>query len=607
MVVLEDRLATQKQFERDIGHPAEGSCIETCHDIAKMVSRQHFAFPLGLRNLHWLHIRQTLRNAQERPESIRRNPGTQMSCHRRKHVPTVECPAHWVTEILRGSDLPNGRRAGLRKNACEQPVIGRDPEMPGGFGENRLALTAYPRVHHRQMHRAGREAAPNLIQHPGGLPDLVRRDLVGDIDQMRFRADAQDDALHGANIVIRLTEIGEQRNDGAFHFGSQLNWKLALHCYFDHNATTPVAPEVLRGLQDIMAEVYGNASSIHYYGQAAKRHLEGARRSIAARLQCDPREIVFTSGGTEADNLAIFGTARRFAAGSHVITSCVEHPAVLNACAQLEREGYVVTRVPVDGSGLVDPADIRRALRPDTVLITFMHANNETGVVQPIGEIAAIAKEARVVFHSDGVQTAGRLALHLNDGGPDLFAISGHKFGAPKGVGALYVRKGVSLQAQLYGGHHERDRRAGTENVPGAAARGMAAATSSDWASVAPLRDKLERAILDRIRAATVNGGGAERLPNTTNIRFDGIEGEAMVIALDLRGYAVSSGSACSSGAVEPSHVLLAMGLSPAAARSSVRFSLGPSNTAEEVDGLIDAVTSAVTHLRRISPEVLHG
>lgn len=367
-----------------------------------------------------------------------------------------------------------------------------------------------------------------------------------------------------------------------------------------------MAAEVLRTLVGSMTEVYGNASSIHHYGQAAKRSLESARRAVAARFGCDPREVVFTSGGTEADNLAIFGVAR-LAGSGHVITSAVEHPAVLNACAELEREGFTVTRLPVDGQGRVNADDVRRALRPDTVLITVMHANNETGVVQPIREIAAIAQEAGVLFHCDGVQTAGRLPVKLGTGMPDLFSISGHKFGAPKGVGALYVRKGVNLQPLLYGGHHERDRRAGTENVPGAVALGEAASLETDWSGLADLRDALEQGILTAVPAASVNGADSERLPNTTNIRFTGIEGEAMVISLDLRGYAVSSGSACSSGAVEPSHVLLAMGLSPKDARSSVRFSLGPQNTAAEVEGLIEAVAESVAHLRRISPEVVHG
>jgi len=375
------------------------------------------------------------------------------------------------------------------------------------------------------------------------------------------------------------------------------------HYYFDHNATAPVAPEVLRGMADTMAEVYGNASSIHYFGQAAKQRLENARRQIAARIGCDAKEIVFTSGGTESDNLAIFGVARQ--SRGHVIASSIEHPAVLNACAQLEREGASVTYLPVGGDGIVDPADVRRALRPNTALITIMHANNEIGTMQPVEEIAAVARDAGVVFHSDGVQTAGRVPVRVRDLGVDLFSISGHKFGAPKGIGALYVRKGVALMPLLYGGHHERDRRAGTENVPGAAALGQAAASAYDWTSIAPLRDRLEQGIFDAVPAARINGDPVRRLPNTSNIRFDGIEGEAMVISLDLRGYAVSSGSACSSGAVEPSHVLLALGQRPEEARSSVRFSLGPGNTWEQVDGLIGAVVESVAHLRRISPAVV--
>jgi cysteine desulfurase len=314
---------------------------------------------------------------------------------------------------------------------------------------------------------------------------------------------------------------------------------------------------------------------------------------------------VFTSGGTEADNLAIFGVLRK--RSGHVIASAIEHPAVLNACAQLEREGYGVSYVPVGGDGIVDPDDVRRALRNDTALITVMHANNEIGTVQPVAKIAAVAREAGVVFHSDGVQTAGRIPVNVRELGLDLLSVSGHKFGAPKGIGALYVRKGVELQPLLYGGRHERERRAGTENVPGAAAMGLAAGIAGDWNEIAALRDRLEQGVLDRVPSAGVNGDILRRLPNTTNIRFDGIEGEAMVIALDLRGYAVSSGSACSSGAVEPSHVLLAMGLSAEDARSSVRFSLGPANTREQVDGLIGAVVESVSHLRRISTAFVRG
>jgi len=380
------------------------------------------------------------------------------------------------------------------------------------------------------------------------------------------------------------------------------------HYYFDHNATTPVAPEVLRDLTATLVEVSGNASSIHHFGQAAKQRLEAARRDVAGRIGCDAREIVFTSGGTESDNLAIFGIARRALTGAagrgkkHIVTSTIEHPAVLNACSQLEREGAEVTWLSVDADGIVLLSELKKALRPATALVTIMHANNETGAMQPVREIAALAHSCGAVFHSDGVQVAGRLPVNVRELGVDLYSLSGHKFGAPKGIGALFVRKGIPLEPISFGGHHERDRRAGTENVPGAAALGRAAELAVDWMQIATLRDRLEQGILSRIEGVSVNGSVKKRLPNTTNIRFDGIEGEAIVIALDLRGYAVSSGSACSSGAVEPSHVLLAMGLTPEEARSSVRFSLGPENTESEVDGLIEAVEASVSHLRRISP-----
>ena len=378
------------------------------------------------------------------------------------------------------------------------------------------------------------------------------------------------------------------------------------HIYFDHNATSPVAPEVLCELTRDLGEVYGNASSIHYFGQAARQRLEAARRQVAVLLDCDAKEIVFTSGGTEADNLAILGTVRAVnAVNKHVITSQIEHPAVLNTCSQLEREGVNVTWLGVGRDGIVDPADVRHALRPETVLISVMHSNNETGVVQPIKEIAAVGREAGVTVHTDAVQAVGRMPVDVRALGVDMLSLSGHKFGAPKGVGALYVRSGVDLAPLFHGGRHERERRAGTENVPGALALGRAATLDTAlWTSLAPLRDRLERGVLDSIPGTVINGRGP-RLANTTNIRFDGVEGEAMVISLDLRGFAVSSGSACSSGAVEPSHVLLAMAMTPEEARSSVRFSVGPGNTMAEVDALVEAVTECAAHLRRISPQVV--
>jgi cysteine desulfurase len=373
------------------------------------------------------------------------------------------------------------------------------------------------------------------------------------------------------------------------------------HSYFDYNATAPVAPEVLRTLTSSLAEVYGNASSIHYFGQKARQQVETARRQVAERLGCLAQEIVFTSGGTESDNLALFGVARR-QPGGHIVTSAIEHPAVLSTCARLERGDTSVTYVTPGIDGVISPDSVRQALRPETVLVSVMHANNETGVIQPIGEICDIARAAGVLFHSDGVQAAGKLRIGLAESGIDLYSLSGHKFGAPKGIGALYIRKGVTLDPILYGGRHERERRAGTENVPGIVALGQAASLPYDAGAISQLRDRLEAGILARVPSTFVNGGAAPRLPNTSNIRFEGIGGEAMTIALDLRGYAVSSGSACSSGAVEPSHVLLAMGLTPEEARSSVRFSLGPANTVAEVDGLIDAVVDSARHLRRLSP-----
>jgi|SRR5579871_4839525 len=378
--------------------------------------------------------------------------------------------------------------------------------------------------------------------------------------------------------------------------------------YFDHNATTPVSPEVLQTMLGCLAEVYGNASSIHHFGQMAKQRLELARRHTAALVHCPPQEIVFTSGGTEADNLALFGVVRHSRRPQrHVVTTAIEHPAVLNACAQLEREGVEVSYVRVGASGVVDPDDVRRSVRPSTLLVSVMHVNNELGTVQPLGEIARITRESAVYLHSDGVQALGKIPVDVHSLGVDLYSMSGHKIYSPKGLGALYVRKGTRMDSILFGGHHERERRPGTENVPGAVALGCAAEVvardmATQSAELARLRDRLENGILSRIPHTGVNGSGNERVPNTANIYFDGIEGEALVIALDLRGFAVSTGAACSSGAVEPSHVLTAIGVTAERARSSIRFSLGRSNTAEQVDALVDAVEASVRHLRKISP-----
>ena len=378
--------------------------------------------------------------------------------------------------------------------------------------------------------------------------------------------------------------------------------------YFDHNATTPVLPDVIEAMVSCLGQTYGNASSIHHFGQAARQRLENARRQLAALIHCDPKEVVFTSGGTEADNLALLGAVRAFPrAPKHIITSAFEHPAVLASAQQLEREGVAVTYIPVSADGLVDPDDVRRALRPETVLVSVMHANNELGTVQPLAEIAVAVHEAGALMHSDGVQALGKVPVDVAALGVDLYSLSGHKIYAPKGAGALYVRKGTKLETITLGGHHERGRRPGTENVPGAAALGQAAeiamhSLAAESARLAALRDRLERGILNRISGTSVNGGAAPRTPNTANIRFDGIDGEPLLIALDLRGFAVSSGAACSSGAVEPSHVLTAIGLSADRAKSCLRFSLGRANDEAQVDALITAVEESVTHLRRIAP-----
>jgi len=370
------------------------------------------------------------------------------------------------------------------------------------------------------------------------------------------------------------------------------------HHYFDHNATSPLTAPVRQAYLAALDEGYGNASSIHRFGQIAKQKLEGARRVIAQGLGANAKEIVFVSGGTEADNLALRGVA---GPGDHIVITAIEHPAVLATAAALELAGTSVTVVSMPHTGIVDPAAIGQALRAKTKLVSVIHASNELGTIQPLAEIAKITRAAGVLLHADGVQAFGKIPVSLTELGVDLYSVSGHKLGAPKGIGALYVRKGTPLNAISWGGHHEGDRRPGTENVAGAVAFASAVETA-DWSGVGALRDLLERQTLTRISCATVNGQGA-RIPNTTNIRFDGIEGEALLISLDLRGFAVSSGAACSSGAVEPSHVLTAIGLAPRDARSSLRFSLGPQNTLAEVEALIQAVEESVAHLRRISTE----
>jgi cysteine desulfurase len=375
--------------------------------------------------------------------------------------------------------------------------------------------------------------------------------------------------------------------------------------YLDNNATTPLLPEVFEAMRPCFVERFGNASSIHQQGQQARAAVEHARESVAELLNCRPAEVVFTSGGTEGDNLALFGLVQP---GDHVVTSAIEHHAVLNSCHRLEQIGCSVTYLPVDGGSLVDPDEVRRALRPETKLISIMMANNETGVLQPVKEIGKVAAEADVYFHTDAVQAAGKVPIDVKDIGCDLLTISAHKIHGPQGAGALFVRKGTLLQPLFYGGRHERSRRAGTENLAGIVGLGRAAEIAVQGFSdgsvtrLVELRDRLESTLLKTVEQVAANGNGAPRVPNTANMSFDCIEGEAMVIALDLKGLAVSTGAACSSGAIEPSHVLTGMGLSADRARGSIRFSLGKQNTAEDVEFALSLVPEIVTRLREISP-----
>lgn len=375
--------------------------------------------------------------------------------------------------------------------------------------------------------------------------------------------------------------------------------------YLDSNATTPVLPEVFEAMRPYYLDQFGNASSIHHHGQHARAAVERAREAVARLLGCRAAEIVFTSGGTEADNLAIFGIVQ---SGEHVITSQIEHHAVLNACKRLEKRGVEVTYLQVDGKGLVDPEDVRRALRPKTKLISIMMANNETGVIESVEEIGRVAAEADVYFHTDAVQAAGKIPIDVKKIGCDLLSISAHKFHGPQGIGALYVRRGTLIDPLFYGGNHERQRRAGTENLPGIIGVGCAAEIAlrglqnGDMARVAKMRDHLESTLLQQVDEAGVNSGAAPRVPNTSNIYFDHIEGEAMVIALDLKGLAVSTGAACSSGAIEPSHVLTAMGLPPGRARASIRFSVGKHNSEDDIDFALSVIPTTIARLRELSP-----
>jgi cysteine desulfurase len=377
--------------------------------------------------------------------------------------------------------------------------------------------------------------------------------------------------------------------------------------YLDHNATTPALPDVVRAMARALTETYGNPSSVHAFGQQAKAALDEARSAIAALIDADPHEVVFTSGGTEADNLALRGAAETLEVSGrrHVVTLGIEHEAVLNTVKALERRGWATTVVPVPASGVVSPAAVADAMTDQTSLVSVMHANNEVGTVQPVAEIAALAHARRALVHTDAVQSVGKIPVSVRALGVDLLSLSAHKLGGPKGAGALWIRRGVRLTPILTGGRHERNRRAGTENVPSIVGMGVAAAIArskltTDGPMIAALRDRLERAILAAVPGTAVNGDPGQRVPNTTNISFEGIEAESLLIALDLEGVAVSTGSACSSGTLEASHVLRAMGLPSSRTRNSLRFSLGSDTTVEEIDFVARVMPALVARLRTL-------
>ena len=378
--------------------------------------------------------------------------------------------------------------------------------------------------------------------------------------------------------------------------------------YLDHNATTPPSNAVIDRMSAVLREEFGNPSSVHHFGQRAKAVLDEARTNVATLLGADPSEIVFTGSGTEGDNIAIRGIAEALEATGrrHIVASSIEHEAVLNTVKALARRGWRTTLLPVDASGIVSADDLRGALADDTAIVSIMHANNEIGTIQPIAELAALTRERRAVFHTDAVQTAGKIPIDVKALGVDLLTVSAHKFYGPKGVGAMWIRRGVRLQPALTGGKQERGRRSGTENVAGIAGMGVAAREAlskmaSEQDRLGGLRDALESQILARVPGTARNGSPEPRVANTTNISFDRVEAESLLIALDLEGIAVSTGSACSSGTLEPSHVLKAMGLPAHRTQNSIRFSLGAANTEQDVERVVAVLPGIVEKLRSLT------
>ena len=378
--------------------------------------------------------------------------------------------------------------------------------------------------------------------------------------------------------------------------------------YMDHSATSPVNPEVLEEMLPYFNQSFGNASTLYALGREARTAMENARKQVASLIGAQPEEIYFTSGGTESDNMAIKGVVSKLKnKGNHIITSAIEHPAVEETCKYLEKEGYKVTYLPVYEDGIVKVSDVEEAITSETILITVMHANNEIGTIQPVAEIGALAREKGIYFHTDAVQSVGKIPVNVEDMNVDLLSISSHKLYGPKGVGALYIRKGVRIQPLIHGGGHERGMRPGTENIPGIVGLGKACQIAEEnleknMEYVSSLRDQLIEGVLGKIEQSYLNGHPTKRLPNNANFRFTGIEGESLVLQLDAKGINASTGSACSSKKLEPSHVLMAIGLKEVDAHGSLRISLGTENTPQDIDYTIDAIEEVVERLRSMSP-----
>ena len=549
--------------------------------------------------------RQPMKVSNGGPDTLERRPMGQSRSNRSENVTPVEGPADRLQKqpVIRNvTDF-----GGLLQDQRQHSIVRCNEPMAAGSRSQGTPRGADPGIDHDDVNRSlGKIAVRGLEQNPG-LEHIIGWNTVRNIDHINLGSNTENHALHDADERIPMAEVRDERNDHGRIFREQRR-RLMKRVYLDNNATTATSPEVVQAMTPYLVDHYGNASSIHWFGQHAKAAIDEARQQVARLIHAEGTEIVFVGSGTEADNLAIRGIAEsQKSKGRHVITSRIEHHAVMNTCRDLEKHGFEVTWVPVSGEGLVDPDDVRRAIRPDTILITTMHANNEIGTVQPIQEIGRIAEESDIYFHSDGVQSTGKIPVDVRALKVDLYSISAHKFHGPMGVGALFVRRGTPIKPVLTGGGHERNRRSGTENVPGIVGFGAAARLANDslvtdMAGVGLLRDRLEAGITSAVGFIHINGVSAPRLPTTSNIMVDFAEGEGLVIALDLKGVAVSTGSACSSGSLEPSHVLTAIGKTPDEAHGSLRFSLSRFNMIDDVDYVLEVLPGIVDRLRELSP-----